>query len=95
MSFQTTSDYFTLKNAWERYCSFSLELLNHYLCTHRGRLMANTGGVLSLWKGHSTTIVRVAPYAGLCYAAHDYFENQFKIMLDINVLPGFTDARLD
>jgi len=57
--------------------------------------MANTGGVLSLWKGHSTTIVRVAPYAGLCYAAHDYFENQFKIMLDINVLPGFTDARLD
>ena len=51
--------------------------------------MANTGGVLSLWKGHSTTIVRVAPYAGLCYAAHDYFENQFKAMLALDKLPGF------
>ncbi len=51
--------------------------------------MANTGGILSLWKGHSTTIVRVAPYAGLCYAAHDYFENQFKMMLDVSILPGF------
>lgn len=41
--------------------------------------MIKQEGVLSLWKGHSTTIMRVAPYAGLSYTFHDYSENMFKV----------------
>lgn len=31
--------------------------------------------------------VRVAPYAGLCYAAHDYTERKFKVLLKTDTLP--------
>jgi solute carrier family 25 protein 42 len=44
----------------------------------RGREYIKSGGFFSLWKGHSTTILRVAPYAGLTYAFHDIAENIFK-----------------
>lgn len=36
------------------------------------------GGIFNLWRGHSTTIIRVIPYSGISYAAHDYAEAQFK-----------------
>lgn len=42
--------------------------------TNAGRkfvTVINTEGVLSLWKGHFFTILRVAPYAGLHYTIHD------------------------
>lgn len=45
-------------------------------------------GVFSLWKGHSTTILRIAPYSGLSYAIHDYSESTFKNYLQTNKLPG-------
>lgn len=44
----------------------------------RGMLMIRSDGILSLWRGHSTTIIRVAPFAGLSYASHDYAENMLK-----------------
>lgn len=100
MSYQVSSkDLFSLRGALQR-----------------GSAMVAEGGVLSLWKGHSTTIgssfafvrsfvrslrwnrhnnyvyvyahvVRVAPYAGLCYAAHDYTERRFKVLLQTDTLP--------
>lgn len=51
-------------------------------------LIINKEGILSLWKGHSTTILRVAPYSGLSYAFHDIAENLFKQMLHTDVLPS-------
>lgn len=44
----------------------------------RGRVYISKGGFLSLWKGHSTTVLRVAPYAGLSFAFHDGAERIFK-----------------
>lgn len=44
-------------------------------------------GFFKLWKGHSTTIVRVAPYSGLSYAFHDFSEKQFKNYLNVDRLP--------
>ena len=44
-------------------------------------------GFLKLWKGHSTTIVRVAPYSGLSYAFHDFSEKQLKNYLNVDRLP--------
>ena len=57
MSFQTSSDRFTLRDA-----------------LRRGSRIIQEEGVIWLWRGHSTTIVRVAPYAGLSYAIHDITE---------------------
>ncbi len=54
----------------------------------RGRYMVQGGGVLSLWKGHSTTILRVAPYAGISYMFHDYAENLFKVTRQSDKLPA-------
>jgi solute carrier family 25 phosphate transporter 23/24/25/41 len=45
------------------------------------------GGILSLWKGHLTTIVRVGPFSALSYAAHDYSEILFKEQLNVKQLP--------
>lgn len=45
------------------------------------------GGLFSLWRGHSTTIIRVAPYSGISYASHDYAEYQFKKRLQCEQLP--------
>lgn len=50
--------------------------------------MVCKGGVRSLWNGHSTTLVRVAPYAGLQFAVHDFLENSFLGLLDTNRLPA-------
>lgn len=50
--------------------------------------IVRTQGVFSLWKGHSTTILRVAPYSGLSYALHDYAENTFKNVLQTDKLPA-------
>ncbi len=51
--------------------------------------MIQTGGWLSLWRGHSTTILRVAPYAGLSYTFHDFAENKFKEKLGTERLPPY------
>ena len=40
----------------------------------RGLNMIKDEGVISLWYGHSTTLIRVAPYAGLQFAVHDHME---------------------
>ncbi|RYG62538.1 solute carrier family 25 protein [archaeon] len=53
----------------------------------RGHLMVVHEGPLSLWKGHSTTILRVAPYAGISYMAHDVAENFFKQLQGSNSVP--------
>ena len=53
----------------------------------RGRQMTVQDGVKSLWRGHSTTVLRVAPYSGISYAAHDYAELQLKKSFDTNTLP--------
>jgi solute carrier family 25 protein 42 len=53
----------------------------------RASQVIKNNGVLALWKGHSTTIIRVTPYAGLSYAFHDYAENQFKEYLNTEQLP--------
>lgn len=54
---------------------------------NRGAQFIRKGGILSLWKGHSTTVLRVAPYAGISYASHDYAEKTFKSMMHTSVLP--------
>ncbi|KAJ1444098.1 mitochondrial carrier domain-containing protein [Ochromonadaceae sp. CCMP2298] len=53
-----------------------------------GRTVVTQQGFLSLWRGHSTTILRVAPYSGFSYAIHDLSEDRFKAMLDTDVLPA-------
>lgn len=40
----------------------------------RGQSYIQNGGFFALWRGHSTTVLRVGPYAGLSYAFHDYSE---------------------
>jgi solute carrier family 25 protein 42 len=56
----------------------------------RGKLMVRNEGVRSLWNGHSTTLVRVAPYAGLQFAVHDHMEALFMdtLHLDVPKLPA-------
>lgn len=54
----------------------------------KGKHMVATGGIPSLWKGHTTTILRVGPYAGISYMFHDYAENLFKIAHNSDTLPG-------
>lgn len=58
-----------------------------YDALQRGRHMVKHDGVLSLWRGHSTTVLRVAPYSGIAYAAHDYAEIQLKQQLKSDTLP--------
>jgi solute carrier family 25 protein 42 len=52
-----------------------------------GRDIINRRGIMSLWKGHSTTVIRVAPLAGISFAAHDYAELEFKQYLKTDTLP--------
>ena len=53
----------------------------------RGHDMLMKDGFLAMWKGHGTTVVRVAPFAGLNFACHDYVELQFKKLLGKEQLP--------
>lgn len=53
----------------------------------RAKLTVKDSGVFSLWRGHSTTVIRVAPFAGISYATHDYTENSFKNYLKSDKLP--------
>ena len=53
----------------------------------RANIMIKDAGIFSLWRGHSTTIIRVAPFAGISYASHDYTENAFKKHLQSDKLP--------
>lgn len=55
--------------------------------TRHGIEIFRRGGLFCLWRGHSTTILRVAPYSGISYAAHDYAEYQFKKELQCERLP--------
>lgn len=52
-----------------------------------GQEIIRTGGLSSLWKGHSTTLIRVAPLAGISFAAHDYAEAELKRYLCTDRLP--------
>eukprot|EP01041_Mallomonas_annulata_P011051 gene11051-23107_t len=54
---------------------------------NKGKEMFLKDGILSLWKGHSTTIVRVAPFAGLNFLFHDYAELAMKKSLKKEQLP--------
>ena len=53
----------------------------------RGQEMLIKDGIFSLWRGHGTTIVRVAPFAGLNFACHDYVEEKLKVLLKTRKLP--------
>jgi solute carrier family 25, member 42 len=55
----------------------------------RAKGMVKDRGVLSLWRGHSTTVLRVAPFAGFSYAFHDYAEREMKSNLQVEILPFF------
>ena len=55
----------------------------------KGRNMFKEGGILSLWRGHSSTIVRVGPYAGLSYAFHDLAEAELKKYYGTEKLPMY------
>jgi solute carrier family 25 protein 42 len=52
----------------------------------RAIAMVRADGVLGLWKGGSTTLLRVAPFAGISYAAHDYAEKSMKLYFGVNQL---------
>lgn len=54
---------------------------------NRGKEIYTNSGILGLWKGHTTTIIRVAPYAGFSYAIHDLAEREFKVLLNTDKLP--------
>ena len=54
---------------------------------NRAKGIVQDRGLFSLWRGHSTTVLRVAPFAGLSYACHDYMEREFKRELSVNKLP--------
>ena len=58
----------------------SNERFSYHSAYLRGKKFISSGGFLSLWRGHSTTILRVAPYAGFSYAFHDVAEKVFKRM---------------
>lgn len=47
------------------------------------------GGLKSLWKGHSTTVLRVGPFAGLSYMIHDHTEEFFRSVYGSEKLPFF------
>jgi hypothetical protein len=53
----------------------------------RSYQMVKQGGVISLWKGHSTSIIRVLPFSAITYAVHDYCESKFKNRLQRDKLP--------
>ena len=46
-------------------------------------------GLLSLWRGHSATVVRVAPFAALSYTMHDYLEHTFQRLTGASSLPFY------
>lgn len=69
MSFQISTEKFTLYKAYQRF----LSIIKHE-------------GILGLWKGHSTTLIRVIPYAGLSYAFHDLAEDSLKQYFQVNTL---------
>ena len=53
----------------------------------KGNNILMKDGVFSLWRGHSTTVLRVAPYAGLSYAFHDLVEAELKRYYQTDKLP--------
>ena len=52
----------------------------------KAQSMVTKGGFVTL-AGHSSTIVRVAPYAGLSYAFHDLAEGELKKIFEVDKLP--------
>lgn len=65
----------------------SMSKFSLYNAFNTGKQMLFREGFFSLWKGHSTTIVRVAPFAGLNFMFHDYIEMAFKKSLNTEQLP--------
>lgn len=53
----------------------------------RGKTTIEKEGFFSLWKGHSTTVLRVAPYAALSYTFHDLAEVFFQRITNEERLP--------
>lgn len=52
-----------------------------------GEEIIRYNGFISLWRGHSATLVRVVPLAGISFAAHDYSEVELKKILHKERLP--------
>ena len=52
-----------------------------------GQEIVRSSGVKSLWRGHSTTLIRVIPLAGITFATHDCLEAEFKEYLSTDRLP--------
>jgi hypothetical protein len=75
------------KPALLRWKELSTDHFSYQAAFKRGRDLISKGGITSMWKGHSTTLLRVAPYAGFSYTFHDYAEHLFKKKLQTNVLP--------
>jgi solute carrier family 25, member 42 len=40
-------------------------------------------GVFSLWRGHSASLLRIVPYAGIQFMTYDYVKRQFSARLDV------------
>ena len=66
----------------------SSERFSYRKAIRRGTIIVKNEGWTALWKGHSTTVLRVAPYSGLSFAIHDYSEEMFKRTLKADQLPA-------
>jgi solute carrier family 25 protein 42 len=65
----------------------SSEKFTYMRALARGNDMVKCGGITSLWKGHSTTIIRVLPFSAISFAVHDYCQQKFKDNIGKDKLP--------
>lgn len=48
-----------------------------------GAGIVSRDGPLALWRGHSATLLRIAPYAAISYSSFDFYKEQIKLQTDI------------